>query len=130
MLLIHKASSPSEQPVLGSAYWGADPLGAAKTIFDTIVQRLREVTVRPTAGAGERQRWDALMASCRHHADAQTPHDGAKHAASFPICHSARSPGAWTLRVRLGYGTDKFEITPTKPGTDEDANAIYAIYAT
>ena len=30
-----------------------------------MAQRLREVTVRPTAGAGERQRWDALMAA--HH---------------------------------------------------------------
>ena len=38
---------------------------AAKTMLDTIAQRLREVTVRPTAGAGERQRWDALMAA--HH---------------------------------------------------------------
>ena len=27
----------------------------------TIAQRLREVTVRPTAGVGERQRWDELM---------------------------------------------------------------------
>ena len=34
-------------------------------MLDMIAQRLREVTVRPTAGAGERQRWDALMAT--HH---------------------------------------------------------------
>lgn len=30
-------------------------------MLDTIAQRLREVTVHPTAGTGERQRWDALM---------------------------------------------------------------------
>ena len=34
-------------------------------MLDTIAPRLREVTVRPTAGAGERSRWDALMAA--HH---------------------------------------------------------------
>ena len=50
---------------MGSAYWGAGPLTAAKTMLDMIARRLREVTVRPTAGAGERQRWDALMAT--HH---------------------------------------------------------------
>ena len=32
---------------------------------DTIAQRLREVRVRPTVGARERQRWDELMAA--HH---------------------------------------------------------------
>ena len=34
-------------------------------MLDTFAQRLREVTVRPTVGAGERQRWDALMGA--HH---------------------------------------------------------------
>ena len=34
-------------------------------MLDSIAQRLREVTVRPTRGAGERQRWDALMGA--HH---------------------------------------------------------------
>ena len=34
-------------------------------MLDTIAPRLREVTVRPTVGAGERSRWDALMAA--HH---------------------------------------------------------------
>ena len=34
-------------------------------MLDTIAQRLREVTVRPTAGGRERQRWDALMSA--HH---------------------------------------------------------------
>ncbi len=34
-------------------------------MLDTIAQRLREVTVRPTMGAAERQRWDALMGA--HH---------------------------------------------------------------
>ena len=37
----------------------------AKTMLDTIAQRLREVAVRPTRGAGERQRWDVLMGA--HH---------------------------------------------------------------
>ena len=32
---------------------------------DTIARRLREVTVRPTVGVGERRRWDALMGA--HH---------------------------------------------------------------
>lgn len=32
---------------------------------EMIARRLREVTVRPTEGAGERRRWDALMAA-RH----------------------------------------------------------------
>ena len=30
-------------------------------MLDAIAQRLREVTIRPTVGAGERQGWDALM---------------------------------------------------------------------
>ena len=34
-------------------------------MLGTIVQRLREVTVRPTVGAAERQRWDELMGA--HH---------------------------------------------------------------
>ena len=34
-------------------------------MLDTIAQRLREVTVRPTVGGGERRRWDALMGA--HH---------------------------------------------------------------
>ena len=34
-------------------------------MLGTIAQRLREVTVRPTAGVGERQRWDELMGA--HH---------------------------------------------------------------
>ena len=34
-------------------------------MLDTIAQRLREVRVRPTVGARERQRWDELMAA--HH---------------------------------------------------------------
>ena len=34
-------------------------------MLDTIAQPLREATVRPSAGADERQRWDALMAT--HH---------------------------------------------------------------
>ena len=34
-------------------------------MLDTIAQRLREVTIRPTVGASERRRWDALMAA--HH---------------------------------------------------------------
>ena len=32
---------------------------------DTIARRLREVTLRPTVGTGERSRWDALMGA--HH---------------------------------------------------------------
>ena len=35
-------------------------------MLDTIAPRLREVTVRPTVGAGERSRWDALMGA-RHY---------------------------------------------------------------
>ena len=34
-------------------------------MLGTIAQRLREVTVRPTVGARERQRWDELMGA--HH---------------------------------------------------------------
>ena len=34
-------------------------------MLGTIAQRLREVTVRPTVGARERQRWDELMSA--HH---------------------------------------------------------------
>ena len=34
-------------------------------MLELISQRLREVTVRPTVGAGERVRWDALMGA--HH---------------------------------------------------------------
>ena len=34
-------------------------------MLDTIAPRLREVTVRPTVGTGERSRWDALMGA--HH---------------------------------------------------------------
>ena len=34
-------------------------------MLGTIAQRLREVTVRATVGAAERQRWDELMGA--HH---------------------------------------------------------------
>ena len=41
---------------------GWNEVGAMR---DTIAQRLRDVRVRPTVGARERQRWDELMAA--HH---------------------------------------------------------------
>ena len=56
---------PVKQAVSGSAYWGADPSTAAKTMLEPVARRLREVTVRPTVGPSERNRWDALMGA--HH---------------------------------------------------------------
>ena len=57
--------NPSGQPALGLAYCGAGPLTPAKTMIEMIARRLREVTVRPTVGVGERRCWDALMGA--HH---------------------------------------------------------------
>ena len=49
----------------GGRHTGYRPWTEAKTMAGNIAGRLREVTVRPTVGSGERQRWDALMSA--HH---------------------------------------------------------------
>ena len=49
------------QPVPRSPYSCINGGNEVKAMHGAIAQRLREVTVRPTVGAVERQRWDALM---------------------------------------------------------------------
>ena len=49
-------NSPGGRHTRGAGSWTE-----AKTMAEHIAGRLREATVRPTVGSGERQRWDALM---------------------------------------------------------------------
>lgn len=52
-----------DNPRSGSAYWGAGSWTEAKTTVENVAGRLREVTVRPAVGSGEKQRWNALMSA-------------------------------------------------------------------
>lgn len=116
---------------LGAGIPGCRLLGPRRRRWSSILPgRLRKVTVRPTAGLGERQRWDELM-SAHHYASSPKPTVPTPDAPTKLPCDGSSCPDILptgtpnpTLRPRVRRGRTR---APTRPNRHPRIASIHPL---